>query len=166
MLDLGDTLIQGDQPLPGSREALRVLQEVETAEGSPLEICLVSDFHLASPTNNHATHAAHVERLFRDYLLLLERFGLRGFFEPVAERITLSTHVGTMKPDRRVFEAAIQRLKIKAELSEALFITENQDHIEACKELGMKTLHFAADPQVEADFHHWDQAAALVTGLL
>ena len=162
MLDLGGTLVHGDQALPGSRDALRRLQEFETALGQPLEICLVSDFHLASPVDD----GAEIERLFGEYLLLLERFGLRGFFEPVAERVTLSTHAGVMKPDRRVFETAIKRLGIEAGLGEALFITENPEHIAACRELGMKTLQFHPDPEEEADFHHWDEAVVLVSKLL
>jgi len=32
MLGLGDTLVQGDQTLPGSRESLRDLKEFETAD--------------------------------------------------------------------------------------------------------------------------------------
>jgi FMN phosphatase YigB (HAD superfamily) len=162
MLDLGDTLVHGDQALPGSRDALRALQEFETKNDAPLEICLVSDFHLASPADN----TSDIERLFGDYLLLLERLGLRGFFEPVAARVTLSTHVGAFKPDRRVFETAIARLGLKANWQEVLFITENEDHIAACQELGMKTLHFNADSSVDADFHHWDEAAQLVSQLI
>ena len=41
--------------------------------------------------------------------MLLEKLGIRSFFEAVAQRITLSTEVSRPKPDKQVYQASILR---------------------------------------------------------
>src|SRR5262249_39156983 len=75
----------------------------------------------------------------------LDQTGLRAFFEPVKKRVTLSTHAGVAKPDRRIFETALQRLGAKVPLEECLFITEDAGHIKDAREkLKMQTLQFGS----------------------
>src|SRR5262245_35095188 len=100
MLDLGETLIHGEVPLPHVAEALGVLTQFETASGDPLVMCLVSDFTMPDPPPT----PAKIEVLFREYLEVLDRSGLRHFFEPVEQHVTLSTQAGVLKPARRIFE--------------------------------------------------------------
>ncbi len=154
LLDLGDTLIDthdDNKPFAGVRDALGALQKLETENHAPLVLCLVSDFTMPEPRTEAAIAAA-----FADYLEVLDQTGLRSFFEPVDGRVTLSTHVGFMKPDARVFEAALKRAKLDAPITEAMFITENAGHVAACRTLGMTALQFGVD------FEAWSAAPALI----
>src|SRR5262249_44730540 len=126
LLDLGGTLEVDDRVLPGVPEALSAFQRFQATDGKPLVMCLVSDFTMPMPRTPQAIDAA-----FEDYLRILDRFDLRRFFEPVTERVTLSTHAGVLKPARLIFETALKRAKLDATIEEALFITEDADHIHA-----------------------------------
>jgi hypothetical protein len=141
MLDLGKTLIdKNNKPFPGVQDALGVLENFETAEHKPLVTCLVSDF----------------DKTFDDYLAILDQTGLRGFFEPVDERVTLSIHAKAEKPDAKVFETALKRAKVHGSIKDALFITEEKKHVEACRDLGMTALQFGED------FKDWSAAPMLI----
>jgi FMN phosphatase YigB (HAD superfamily) len=140
MFDLGGTLVDGQRPFPHVPEALSAVNSFETADGQPLRSCLVSDFTMADPPDD----PAQVEAIFADYLSRLAGFGLAEFFQPPQERITLSTHAGVRKPDRRVYELALRRLGSPAGLPECLVVTEDVAHLAACRILGMSTLRFSA----------------------
>lgn len=156
MFDLGETLVHQSAALPHVIEALDALSRFETAAGKPLALCLVSDFETPAPTKEK------IEVIFQKYLALLDGFGLRPFFEPVERRVTLSAHAGALKPARQVFETALKRLKVSARLQDCLFITENAEHIQACRALGIKTLHFGSS----GDFSDWSEAPLLIAGLI
>ena len=158
MLDLGETLVHDGAVFPHVPEALEAFAEMQTAQGEPLATCVVSDFKMPAPPST----PEKVGEIFAEYLELLERFGLREHFEPVERRATLSTHAGVNKPHRRVFEKALERLDVSAELAECLFITENQAHIEACAALGMETLRFGS----AEGFMDWAEAPVLVAAKL
>lgn len=153
LLDLGDTLIDSatEKPFPGVADALDVIATFETAGHEPLVVCLVSDYTMPDPRTPEAIAAT-----FADYLTVLDGTGLRRCFEPVEERVTLSTHAGVRKPAAEVFETALKRARVDGGLNQALFITENADHIAACRKLGMKTLQYGAD------FTSWSQAPLLI----
>jgi len=70
--------------------------------------------------------------------------------------VTLSTHAGVNKPDRRVYELALERLGAGAALADCLSITEDAGHVAACRRLGMQALRFGAD------FDDWSVAPLLV----
>src|SRR5262249_6650807 len=132
MFDLGETLVDNDRrPFPHITDALTAIAAFKTADGKPLHSCLVSDYTMPEPPATQAKITA----LFKKYLAILDHTGLRAFFEPVEKRVTLSTHAGVAKPDRRIFETALQRLGVKVPLEERLFITEDPGHI---KEAGEK----------------------------
>ncbi|MDN3275189.1 hypothetical protein QWJ07_13085 [Frankia sp. RB7] len=154
LLDLGDTLIDTatEKPFPGVEDALGVIETFETADHAPLVVCLVSDYTMPDSRTPEA-----IASLFAEYLEVLDRTGLRRFFEPVEERVTLSTHAGVRKPAALVFETALKRAKVDGGLNQALFITENAEHIAACRKLGMKTLQYGAD------FTSWSQAPLLIS---
>ena len=156
LLDLGGTLVDGTKPFPHVTEALDELSKLVAGDGRPLTLSLVSDFTLVSPPLT----AARIKPEFDHYLELLDGFGLRKFFRPEARRITLSTHVGRMKPDRAVYEKARVRSKTGASLNECLVITEDASHLAACRTYGMTTLHFGTD------FTDWSAAPGLVAHLL
>ena len=155
LLDLGDTLVVDDAVLPGVPEALAAIGAIKTAAGEPLVACLASDFTMPSPRTPAAVDAA-----FAEYLSILDRFDLRRFFEPVDERVTLSTHAGVFKPARWFFETALERAKADVGPGACLFITENADHVAACRAMGMTALQFGVD------FRQWSEGSAFVERLV
>jgi FMN phosphatase YigB (HAD superfamily) len=162
MFDLGKTLIDADdRPFPHVAEALAEVSALRAEE--PLRTCLVSDYTMATPPVTDAK----VTALFNEYLEILDRTGLRPFFEPVEQRITLSTHARVRKPDRRIFETALSRLGTSVPLKECLLITENADHIrEARDTLKMAVLQFRSAESNEFDFNDWSKAPALIAALV
>jgi len=138
MFDLGQTLIDEvhQRPFPHVIEALKTIN----ANFAP-KTCLVSDF----------TMDLTPARAMKEYLAVLDAAGLREFFEPVEKRVTLSNHAGAMKPSRKIFETALQRLGLPATpLKDCCFITENAAHIKAAREeLEMEAFQFGVD------FHDW-----------
>jgi hypothetical protein len=125
--------------------------------------CLVSDFPARSP----APSAGDIAAGFRDYLALLDRAGLRVFFEPVDKRVTLSLQAGAMKPERAIFELALRRLGSRAQLDECLLVTENAAHVtQARRRYAMATLRFRAAGAKRFDFDDWAQAPALIARML
>lgn len=155
LLDLGGTLEVDDRVLPGVPEAVSAIAKFQTADGKPLIACLVSDFTMPVPRTPQA-----IDATFNEYLQILERLDLRRFFEPVAERVTLSTHAGVLKPAPLVFETALKRAKLNASIQDALFITENSDHVQACRKLKMTALQFGAD------FNDWTSAPLVIAHLI
>jgi FMN phosphatase YigB (HAD superfamily) len=116
----------------------------------------VSDFDMPTPP---AT-PAKIKPIFARYVAILDQVHLRQFFDPVGKCVTLSTHAGVFKPDRKVFELALRRLRVTARLPDCIFITENGGHVTHCRqELGMKALQFGKD------FTDWSQAPLLVASL-
>lgn len=162
MIDLGDTLVRNNSVLPHVPEALKALSSFVTTDDDPLQMCLVSDFLDATPPTE-----TQIQKVFQQYLQLLDGFGLKDFFEPTDKRITLSTHAGVRKPDRRVFELALERLGLPVDLSTCMFITENAGHIQACRAMGMETLQFGASvADVGVEFDNWSHASQLVADRL
>lgn len=149
MLDLGNTLTDGVKPIDHVPDALNALSLFVNADGQPLSFCLVSDFYLAEPFTQ-----ANVALRFSEFLDILEQIGLRDFFEPVDKRVTLSTHANVRKPDRRVFTTALARLGLDMGLESCLFVTENDEHIQACKAMGMQTLTFGSNDHT-IGFNDW-----------
>jgi FMN phosphatase YigB (HAD superfamily) len=164
MFDLGMTLVDADRrPFPHVEDALTAICSFKAADGEPLCSCLVSDFTMAAPPVTDTKIAA----LFEQYLSILDGTGLRSFFEPVDKRVTLSTHAGVQKPDRKIFEKSIERLGTNVPLEECLFITEEPTHIEeARKNLKMATLRFRSVASDQFDFDDWAQAPALIASLM
>jgi FMN phosphatase YigB (HAD superfamily) len=158
LLDLGETLVHAGAPLPHVPEALTAIAQLRTADGESLVSCLLSDFPLAEPPDDDRA----VARRFDEYLGLLEGFGLRSFFEPVDQRVTLSTHAGVFKPDPRLFDLAIERSGLGASREQSLFVSEHRPHVDAARDLGLDGLVFAQDPSQTADFHDWSHAPAIL----
>ena len=150
MLDLGDTLTDGTQLFPFVPQCLQAFSRFTNAEGEPIGLGLVSDFHLADPFTED-----RVASVFSDYVEILENLELREHFEPIELRVTLSTHVNAFKPDPIVFKEALARLGSDTNFDECIFITENLDHIAACAALGMTTMHFGEGTQDTEGFVDW-----------
>lgn len=155
--DLGDTLVVDGVVLPNVPQGLKAISEFTTADGQQLRSALVSDYLEPDPPRT----PAKIQAIFEQYLALLDGFHLREFFEPVDQRVTLSTQAGVRKPDRRIFETALRRLGVNVPFSDCLFVTEDRGHIAACKKLGLSTLRFDND-HTGGDFSDWSEAPLLI----
>lgn len=142
--DLGNTLEQQDVLMPGAIELLTAVQAMHGPRGSLPVMGLISDFYMpASPGD--------IPRLQEEYYHILEILGIREFFEPVNERVTLSSEVGVFKPDESIFRAAIDKIHKDLAFGDTLFITEERSHVEAARALGMRAIHFKGPGQTEGD---------------
>jgi FMN phosphatase YigB (HAD superfamily) len=157
--DLGMTLIDAShRPFPHAAEALATIQRFTTPAGEPLLTALVSDYEDAVPPT-----PARIAELFQQYLAVLDGTGLRPLFEPADHRVTLSTHAGVRKPDRRIFATALSRLGTDAPLGSCLLVTEAPAHVRAARtDLGMSALQFRSDASPAFDFDDWLQAPAMI----
>jgi hypothetical protein len=162
MLNLGDTLVKDDRVLSHVPEALDVLTRFETESKTSLVLSLVSDYEMPKPP----VTAHKINSIFSKYVAVLEGLGLKRFFEPVQRRVTLSTHAGVFKPDPRIFNKAIQRLRLRLSLNQCLSITENAEHVTACRNLGMMSLLFDPTKSTQGDFTDWAEAPTLITRIV
>ena len=74
----------------------------------------------------------------------LRNFILRERFDDAFEYMVISAEVGVAKPDPRIFQVALEQLKVKA--NEAVFVDDFPVNIEACEQVGMKGILFR-DPE-------------------
>lgn len=166
LLDLGGTLVrESDRTLfPHVRPALRTIAGFETADGSPLEWCLASNFPAQVPVPPAQAAAA-----VRQVVGILERADLADLFQPADRRVMISAVVGVAKPNRAFFEGALTRLGLPPTLATCLFISEDADHVVRAAALGMQTLRFGghtSPPDATADFTDWAEAPAMVAARL
>lgn len=142
LFDLGNTLIFGNEVLPGVVEVLEQLQE----EGVTLG--LLSDYYMPQDKND----VEKIKSLTEQYYAIIQNLDLRRFFEPVEEKVTISTEVGVFKPDQRIFNAAIKKISPeKEDFNNIVFITENGDHIASARQYGMSAIHFKPPGQLTGE---------------
>jgi FMN phosphatase YigB (HAD superfamily) len=132
--DLGRTLEYDGELLPGAVETLQTIQEMRDTLGAPPVLALISDHFMTKDP-------ARIPLLRQDYYAELERLGIRSFFEPLAERVTLSTELGVRKPDERMFRTAIDRIAPGLGYAETMFTADTPEHVEAARRLGMTAYH-------------------------
>lgn len=133
LFDLGDTLehkVQNNDVLmPGALDLLSAVKDMHDHIGENPVLALVSDF--IEPTENYYT--------------LLRDLKIDEFFMPLKERVTLSEEVGVMKPDEKIFRAAIDKISKGLLYQSVIFITENEEHTTAARKLGMMTIRLATN---------------------
>jgi FMN phosphatase YigB (HAD superfamily) len=152
LFDLGRTLEDNNAVFPGVPAALATIRQLVTAADEKLVMCLASDYTMPEPRT-----PAAIDALFREYLGIVKALGLLTYFEPVEQRVTLSTQAGVLKPERAFFETALRRAGMPVTpFANCLFVTEFTPHIEACREMGLATLQFGVD------FTDWTEAPALI----
>lgn len=147
LFDLGNTLedSQTKQLLPGARETLTAIQAMRDNGGNPPLLALVSDFGVP-PATPQQTQSARLE-----YIEILDGIGIREFFEPVAERITLSLDAGALKPSWVIFRAALRNASRELRYKDVMFITEMKSHVTAARALRIKAVHFKGPGQINGD---------------
>src|SRR5215813_8643050 len=166
MLDFGNTLVRESNlhPFVHVEQSLETITGFKTQASEPLEWCLVSDFPARVPVP-----PGQLETTFQSFIRLLQDSGLARHFQPLERRVTLSAHAGVPKPNAAVFKTAITRLEKQFELNECIFITENSNHVSACRLLGMQALQFGGHVRPSAsnaDFADWVEAPMLIARAL
>jgi FMN phosphatase YigB (HAD superfamily) len=144
LFDLGKTLEDQDVLLPGARETLQAIQAMRDSSGEAIVMALVSDFDMPDSPGQ-------IPVIRQQYYDILDSLGIRSFFEPVSERVTLSTEVGVFKPDEKIFRAVIEKLNEDLSFQCVMFITENLEHVEAARQLEMTAIHFNGPGQISGD---------------
>jgi hypothetical protein len=144
LFDLGKTLEDDDILLPGARETLAAIAAMHDAAGDPAVLAVVSNFDM--PTSPEV-----IDPIRQRYYDILENLGIRSFFEPVAQRVTLSTEVGVPKPRRRIFQAAVDKVDPRRRFEDVIFITEDPEHVAAARRFGMEAVHFQGPGQSSGD---------------
>jgi putative hydrolase of the HAD superfamily len=70
-----------------------------------------------------------------------ERWDIADIFDDMI----ISAEVGLAKPDRRIYQLALDRLGVEAE--QTIFIDDFDENIQGARELGIHGIHFQ-DPQI------------------
>ena len=156
--DLGDTLEHNDVLTPGAKQVLKSLRDMNLPDQQAPALGLISDFDMPRPDDS-------VEGIKASYVAILDQLDIRQFFEPVSQRVTLSTEVGVFKPDPKIFRTALKRIDADAHFHDAVFITENRQHVNAARELGMHAIHVKGPDQSEGDVQQLADIVPIVEGL-
>jgi len=137
LFDLGDTLEdqETEELLPGARDTLDAIKRMRDSSRHAPVLALVSDFDMPDSPEE-------IPAIRQRYFAILEDLSIRSFFEPVSKRVTLSTEVGVFKPDKKIFQAVLEKLGRHLEFKDVLFITEKLDHVEKARLLKMQAIHF------------------------
>ena len=122
LFDLGQTLEDNGTLLPGAQEMLSAIQSMKYFEEESAVVALVSDYNVAD-------NPEEIETLKKQYYRVLEKLGIQSYFQPLSQRVTLSTEVGVRKPDEKIFRNAIDKIQKDLPFHHVLFITENLDHV-------------------------------------
>lgn len=152
LFDLGDTLERvaadgSDVLISGAAETLEGLLALRDREGFPPALALVSDFDDEATTGRVAATPQELAELHAQFGALLESLGIAHFFEPFAERVTLSAEAGVRKPGPRIFRAALDKVSPGLPFHHAVFVTEDASHVAAARALGITALKFRAPGQ-------------------
>jgi hypothetical protein len=159
LFDLGDTLESDGVLLPGAMETLETIASFRTGGEPAAVLGLVSDFHMPAQPSDVAI-------IQQQYYNLLDDLGIRPFFEPVAERVTLSTEVGVSKPDEAIFRAAASKAGPAVEFGDVLFVTENRSHVRAARLLGLVAVHVRGPAQAQGEVNTLAEVVPLVQAFL
>ncbi|MCU1515970.1 MAG: Peptidase [Pseudarthrobacter sp.] len=159
LFDLGNTLESAGMLQPGALETLEAIAALRDGEQPAAELGLLSDFDMPDEPSD-------VPIIQQRYYQLLEDLGIRQFFEPVAEHVTLSTEVGVFKPDEAVFRVAASKGDPALEFGDVLFVTENRSHVLAARRLGLQAVHIRAPGQLHGEVDTLPELVPLVQQFL
>jgi FMN phosphatase YigB (HAD superfamily) len=133
LFDLGGTLINENtqEILPDAINTLSGIKNIIDSNGDPLILGLISNYG--------NIHMSNEEKIVNrnQYYNLLNKVHITQFFEPLDQKVTLSSEIGVEKPDERIFRAAIDKIQRELPYEQVFFITENHHHIKAVDSFGM-----------------------------
>jgi FMN phosphatase YigB (HAD superfamily) len=147
LFDLGDTLEHNDKLLPGAFETLSNIKKINDNQNQPVILALISDFLPAKSPDE-------IEKIKEKYYNILDNLGIRSFFHPVNERVTLSTEIDVNKPNKEIFRYAIDKISKDLSFKEVVYITENKNHINAVREMEINGIHFKGPGQQEGEIEN------------
>lgn len=171
LFDLGDTLERvtadgRDVLLPGAVEMLEALLALRDPEGAPPVVALVSDFDNEATTGRVGATPQKLAALREEFRQLLKQLGLARFFEPFEQRVTISAEVGVRKPDIRIFRTALDKVTRDLTFHNAVFVTENEEHVTGARGLGMTAIKFRGSGQTDGDVARLSDLPPLIGSLL
>ena len=70
-------------------------------------------------------------------------------FDDAFDTIVISSEVGVMKPDLKIYRLALGQLKV--EPAEAVFVDDMPPNVEAARLLGMQAIRFQSPEQILAE---------------
>lgn len=88
---------------------------------------------------------ALLSNAFSDLRDALERWGIVDAFD----QLIISSEVGLMKPDPRIFELAVRRLEVAP--AEAVFVDDFELNVRAAKAVGLAAIRFRDPAQVRLE---------------
>ena len=124
------------------RDAWNRTLDPEPLQTSDLFAELAKSKRLALLSNTDPIHVAHLEA----------NYGFFNYF-PAAARI-YSCSVKASKPSPVVFQAALKAVKAKA--SEAVFVDDILEYVEAARKLGLRGIQYLNPSQLRADLRALD----------
>ncbi len=158
LFEFEDTLIDNRGKLfPHVGEAVKTMKGFETENGKKLVMSLVSVVASSESPNPDGVFDQLVSRL--------ETLGLRSFFEPVSQGVTLLEHAGAERIYRHLFEIAVSRSRSDVAPDQCVFLTGDHDAARSATDSGFRTLVFGCDGP-ETDFADWADAPLLVAKML
>jgi FMN phosphatase YigB (HAD superfamily) len=162
LFDLGDTLEHNDRLLPGAMDTLSQIQKINDNQNKPVILALISDF---LPANS----PEEKEKVLEQYYKILDNLGIRSFFKPVKERVTLSTEIDVNKPDERIFRYAIDKISNGLSFKDVIYITENKEHVDAVRQFrpaAMNAIHFKGPGQQEGEIKNLTELIPKIQNLI
>lgn len=163
LFDLGDTLEvivnNKDVLLPGALETLQAIEKLKDVQGKPPIQAIVTNFGKipATPAQMAVSRA--------EILQILDALSIRRFFEPVAQRVTLSTEAGATKPSKKIFQHVINKIP-GLRFPDVMFITENFTHVKAARQFKMNAVHFKGPGQTTGEVSKLTDLIPLVQNFL
>jgi len=138
--DLGQTLEDNGVLLPGANDLLSAIQSMKDSNEELPVTALVSDYY-------EADRPEDIEVLKKQYYNDLEELGIQSYFQPLSQKVTLSTEVGVRKPNEKIFRSAIDKIEKDLPFHHVIFIADSLDHVTSARELGMTAIHFQGPGQ-------------------
>jgi putative hydrolase of the HAD superfamily len=77
----------------------------------------------------------------------LRQYIARQKFDDAFDDITISAEVGVVKPEAKIYHAALEQVQVQA--GEAVFVDDFQVNIEGCEKVGMQGILFKDPDQVK-----------------
>lgn len=102
--------------------------------------------------------AAYIDKLHEKYKTALLTNSSAGFIDPLLEKtglnktfdsVVVSSSIGIVKPDPRIYEYALEKLGVKA--GEAVFVDDSQVRVEGARAIGMKAIPYTNFEQMKTE---------------
>jgi glucose-1-phosphatase len=95
------------------------------------------DFYVVLLSDQVTTHTNYLRKKYKKYL-------------DTFDKVYFSNEVGMVKPHKKTFQSALNKIKFKAD--ECLFLDDTLTNIKGAQSVGIHTIQFKNIPQVRRDF--------------